>query len=230
MEKFMTATTPDVIIIRGQYYPLLATPLEPYIKRQPLRRRPDPAQISTSLRRGYIALWEIRDARLWLLDMRLVIMKDGEYAIGTLADAMPWLRPPVHASWFSDELICPEGGMRVYVHAGFASAYERDRLLDIDKGEVIRERLRLNPPLPVTFEIGADGGRLRRLDPLGHPGEDPRGDLTPGIEPPSALPYWAEDVEECAREEMRGGPAPDLWPPGEGYWGISRYRDARSGA
>ena len=50
----------------------------------------------------------------------------------------------VRADWFSGELRIPQGEMRRYVHGGYGSEYERDHLVLIERGVVIRGWTRAN--------------------------------------------------------------------------------------
>lgn len=50
----------------------------------------------------------------------------------------------VRADWFSGELRIPRGEMRQYVHGGYGSEYERDRLIMVDQGRVVRDWTRVN--------------------------------------------------------------------------------------
>ena len=50
----------------------------------------------------------------------------------------------VRADWFSGELRIPEGEMRRYVHGGYGSEYERDQLIMVDQGRVVRDWTRVN--------------------------------------------------------------------------------------
>ena len=50
----------------------------------------------------------------------------------------------VRADWHSGELRIPMGDMLQYVHGGYGSTWERDRLVMIEKGVVIRDWIRQN--------------------------------------------------------------------------------------
>lgn len=65
--------------------------------------------------------------------------------------ALPWLEvvtvsdlfarrsPPILADWFTGRLRCPVGELLRYVHGGYMSTFERDLLIDVEKGRVVRE-------------------------------------------------------------------------------------------
>lgn len=88
---------PETIWIDGAVYRLHTTPLSPWLSAQ----QPSPVfDIRTpTCSRGYIGRWEIRDERLWLIDLHA--WRDGtRAAVADLFDAPP----PVHAAWFSGPL------------------------------------------------------------------------------------------------------------------------------
>lgn len=156
----MTAQIPDRLIHRGRELDLCTLPLEAYLKRLPKARRPRFLPGSTANWRGYIATWEIIDQRLFLTGLEDAVCEaGGTPREATLATIFPQGPYPVPATWVTGQLRCPEGRLRAYVHAGFASEYERDRLLIIEKGVLIEEWLIHNPPAPLQYLIGPDGSR-----------------------------------------------------------------------
>lgn len=156
----MTAQVPDRLVHRGKVLPLCATPLYDYVRRLPKHRRPQFRSTSTTNWRGYIATWEIIEQRLFLTGIEdAVIDVDGEPHETTLQTIFPRRSHPVLATWVSGELRCPEGRLRSYVHAGFASKYERDRVFFVEKGTVVEEWLVHNPPSPLHYLIDPNGKR-----------------------------------------------------------------------
>ena len=125
---------PDRLIHRSQNLDLCATPLEDYLKRLPKARRPKFLPGSTANWRGYVASWEIVEQRLFLTGIEdAIVQVDGKFHDATLETIFPRGPFPVPATWVTGEFRCPEGRLRTYVHAGFASAYERDRIFFIEK-------------------------------------------------------------------------------------------------
>lgn len=90
---------------------------------------------------------------------------DG-YCEADLKTAFPWVKDTLLAKWFSGMVCCPEGQMLQYVHAGFASIFERERMLTFEKGKLVDEYVILNPPQPIIYRIAPDGTRacVTRLD------------------------------------------------------------------
>ena len=50
----------------------------------------------------------------------------------------------VRADWYSGELRIPMGEMLKYVHGGYCSQYEQDRLVLVQAGVVVRDWVRGN--------------------------------------------------------------------------------------
>lgn len=179
----MTAQIPEILRYRGQNLNLCADILWSYLIRLPKSRRPVFAPSTTACHRGYVGTWEIRENQLYLVALEGELEGAHGLVEATLATALPWLKGPLKATWFSDRARCPEGRLLSYVHAGFASDYERDRYLEFDHGHLVREWLVLNPPPPVIYRLDADGRRTcvagmsrwphnELPDPLGDAGFD----------------------------------------------------------
>lgn len=156
----MTAQIPDRLIHRGREFDLCALPLEDYLKRRPKARRPKFLPGSTANWRGYVATWEIIDQQLYLTGIEDAFFDaGGEMRKASLATVFPRRPHPVPARWVTDQLRCPEGRLRAYIHAGFASEYERDRMFIFEKGVLVEEWLIHNPPAPLHYLIAPDGSR-----------------------------------------------------------------------
>lgn len=56
------------------------------------------------------------------------------------------------AEWYSGELRIPEGEMLRYVHGGYGTVHERDRLILIERGRLVRSWVRKNDPPPTPEE------------------------------------------------------------------------------
>ena len=77
---------------------------------------------STACWRGYIGTWEIRDGRLYLVDLQ------GEFALES--------DRPVFADWVSEVIVVPRGELLGYVHMGFASVYEEELHISVSDGVI----------------------------------------------------------------------------------------------
>lgn len=80
---------------------------------------------STACWRGYLGTWEIKENRFYLKDII------GRYKINAPG--------PVLADWFTGVLRIPRGKMLQGIHMGFASVYEKELHIKIDKGIVVKE-------------------------------------------------------------------------------------------
>lgn len=135
----MTAQVPDSLWYEGTKYPLCDLPLRDYFDLG--GTRPEFSAPSSALWRGYVGTWEIRDDRLYLIKLT-GHLKSGDSV--TLATLFPDFPERVFAHWSSRTLRVPQGGLVKYVHAGFASVYERDLFLEIDEGILRRTWTREN--------------------------------------------------------------------------------------
>jgi hypothetical protein len=129
---------PDSLRYKGKQYNLFSTPLEAYFARHP-KRRLKPKIVSTDCWRGYMAGWEIRDTHLQLVSLRDCDRKP-------LAPGITQLKKGARASWFSGVLRVPLGKKIQFVHQGFHSQYEKDLLIWLRRGKVVRERVFDNRP------------------------------------------------------------------------------------
>ena len=176
----MTAQMPDRIRFRpgGASHPLCENPLDSFLRDRGLRKtRGD--RMCTANWRGYVATWLLHRDRLWLtevssqgaiMDRRKVDVESGAdephgpvFIPGPL-DGRPFTvdglfpdetrapEAPVFADWYSGELRIPEGEILRYVHGGYGTIHERDRLILIERGRLIRSWVRKNDPPPSLEE------------------------------------------------------------------------------
>jgi hypothetical protein len=179
----MTAQFPEILTHHGLQLNLCARPLETYLGRIPKSRRPDFVSTTTACHRGYVGGWEIREDHLCLVAIEGLMRTPEGFVEASLETALPWVKGTLVAKWFSGRVRCPEGRLVSYVHAAFASTYERDRIFEFDHGRLVQEWLVLNPPAPIFYRIGRDGRRscvdtlcawdsAEIPDPLGESGFD----------------------------------------------------------
>ncbi len=146
----MTAQVPETLIHNGTEYALCVEPLNKYIKQQ----RPDIrfAWNDTSCWRGYEGTWEIKDGKLYLVDLVGCLRGDKQYPPND-PDLFAKLFPDsvgtgLFADWFTGQLRCPFGEMLEYVHAAYASTFEHELLIDISNGVVVGEEVKDCVALP----------------------------------------------------------------------------------
>ncbi len=87
----------------------------------------DPVIFSTACWRGYIATWAIREGRLYLVDIA------GRYKLAS--------EEPIFADWVSGVLRVPRGKVARYAHMGFATVYESELHITVEKGQVVAVNL-----------------------------------------------------------------------------------------
>lgn len=136
----MTAQIPDRIYCddpcpwgkpAGDAEPLCSNPLQGWLAHHPVDFGPGG---STALWRGYIATWRIRSQRLWLENV------SGKKLASMFGDDPERVVEPdglVLADWTTLEMRVPVGRQTQYVHMGYASQYEHDRLIQVQDGRIV---------------------------------------------------------------------------------------------
>jgi hypothetical protein len=167
----MTAQVPEILIHRQQKFSLFDQPLYPRLTRIPKARRPKFAPDSTACHRGYTGTWEVREGMLTLVALEGGLWQGDDVVDASLELVFPKARGGLPATWFTGELRCVEGLLHEYVHHGFGSQFERDRLLHFEKGRLMSEFIVLNPPPSVFYQINPDGSRTCKSGPVPHADE-----------------------------------------------------------
>ncbi len=139
MEVGMTAQFAEKILYRGEEMALLTTPLADLFTLRESKPQFDPD--CTALIRGYMGTWQIDEGKLWLIALEGKLKDGTDSQVTTL---FPDTSGPVLADWFSGTLRIPQGELLEYVHSGFKSIYERDLLLEVDKGCIVSESVQHN--------------------------------------------------------------------------------------
>ena len=111
----------------------------------------------SALWRGYIGRWEIVDKRLYLIELNGTL-KDG--AVASVATIFPDFPDRVFAHWYSGTIRIPQGKQLKYVHGGYASTFERDLLITLERGVITNTRVRNNGEAesdnaPEGYKVGA---------------------------------------------------------------------------
>lgn len=138
----MTAQFSEKLRYEGQDWQMHTEPLRDYLAREGITF--NPTIESTALRRHYIGSWEIIDDRLFLVG---ISGESNEKEI-SLEALFPGHSGKVFADWFTGTIRAPYGRLLKYVHGGYASQYERDLLLEVDRGVVRERRVRENGTAP----------------------------------------------------------------------------------
>ncbi len=147
LPAYGTAQESDLLVLNGKEREILTNPLETFLREHPEKRPSSDVQL-TSLWRGYIAVWNIDDDRLSLVDVavrRIRVGDEDSWLMETesvLSAVFPG-QDSVPATWYTGYLIVPDGKRIEYVHMGYGSLYKRYIVLTVRKGTVTqREQLK----------------------------------------------------------------------------------------
>jgi hypothetical protein len=128
----MTAQVHERLILDGEWTSMASDPPLPLEHPRVVagseehRRRASSIVSSTACWRQYIATWEIKDGRFYLISI------EGKFELkGT---------EPLLADWFTGEVRVPMGEVIKYVHMGFASVFAEELFIAIANGEVVSRR------------------------------------------------------------------------------------------
>lgn len=135
----MTAQFAENLRYNGEEVAIATNPLCDYFTMGGFR--PDFSLSNTALWRGYIGSWEIINDRLYLIGLSATLGNGSEASLATVFPEFP---DRVFAHWFSGIIRIPQGELLEYVHMGYASTYERDVFLDIERGVVMETRVQHN--------------------------------------------------------------------------------------
>ena len=128
----MTTQTGDILTYNGEKTTIATEPLKPY-----LENRSDISFIfkSTALVRGYIGTWKIKNKKLYLVSLLGFIENNEKVDLNYLFPN----KKEVFAKWFSGQIRIPEGNLLRKIRIGYASVFERDKILNFNKGIFISD-------------------------------------------------------------------------------------------
>jgi hypothetical protein len=140
INSWATAQLPDKLIYEGKTVGIYSEPLEQYFSKD----RPKPIEwmrmTCTALWRGYLATWEIKDDKLYLVK----IVRNGcdeDAPALPLSKLFPGAKGPVFATWYTGTLVIPQGKVLKYVHMGYQSIYETELHLRIKDGILVGKQM-----------------------------------------------------------------------------------------
>jgi hypothetical protein len=136
----LTIQAGDILSYNGEKTTIATEPLKPYLK-----TRSDVSFIykSTALVRGYIGTWKIRNKKLYLISLLGFVDNNEKVDLNYLFPN----KIEVFADWFSGNIRIPEGELLNKINLGYASVFEKDRILNIKEGILISETLKDNTKL-----------------------------------------------------------------------------------
>tara|TARA_Y100000022_G_C13216489_1_gene360156 strand:+ start:25 stop:444 length:420 start_codon:yes stop_codon:yes gene_type:complete len=128
----MTSQARDILSYNGEKTTIATEPLKPY-----LENRSDISFIfkSTALVRGYIGTWKIKNKKLYLVSLIGFIENNEKVDLNYLFPN----KKEVFADWFSGQIKIPEGNLVKKIRIGYASVFERDKILKFNKGICISD-------------------------------------------------------------------------------------------
>lgn len=128
----MTTQAGEILSYNGEKTTIATEPLKPY-----LETRSDISFIfeSTALVRGYIGSWKIKNKKLFLVSLIGFIENKERVDLNYLFPN----KKEVFADWFSGQIRIPEGNLVKKINIGYASVFERDRMLKFNKGILISD-------------------------------------------------------------------------------------------
>ena len=133
----MTIQAGDIISYNGEKTTIATEPLKSY-----LETRSDVGFIfkSTGLVRGYIGTWEIKNNQLYLISLLGFVDNNKKVDLSYLFPN----KTEVFADWFSGDIRIPEGELLKKINLGYASVFEKDRILSFKEGIIIGETVKDN--------------------------------------------------------------------------------------
>lgn len=149
IEAFATSQRPDKLIYNGIEYNLFTNPLEIYFEKNP-EKRPTHAYGgvvigSSSLWRGYVATFEIKNNKLIVKDIQILCIdttENNSHDIeweSVLIEVFPEQKE-LEVDWFTGLLVLPLGNLMNYIHEGYGSTYENYIILEINEGNLKTEK------------------------------------------------------------------------------------------
>lgn len=156
----MSMQFPETLQYNGQFQPMATDVLKPYLEATGFKT--EVLHRNTALERGYVGTWEILNGALYLSEL------DGEFSDRTTALRTEMIfsgrHVPILADWFTGTLRCPQGVRLQTRLLGWESVYERDLLIEIERGKVMGEHVRHNGcPIELHWENADIPAFLRRL-------------------------------------------------------------------
>ena len=130
----MTIQAGDILSYNGEKKTIATEPLKSYLE---TRSYVSFIFKSTALVRGYIGTWEIKNNQLYLISLLGFVDNNKKVYLSYLFPN----KTEVFANWFSGNIRIPEGELLNKINLGYASVFEKDRILNIKEGILISETL-----------------------------------------------------------------------------------------
>ena len=140
----MTAQVKELITYEGKNVGMKTEPLADYLANQD---KIEFSTWSTACLRGYIGTWEIRNKKLFIIDLWFSEdrERDREKKLGLSYCFTD--KSKVFAEWFSGDIIIPQGKIIKWINIGYQSIFEKDLILNFKNGVLISKRIKDNTSL-----------------------------------------------------------------------------------
>jgi len=133
----LTIQAGDILTYNGEETRIATEPLKPYLE---TRSNVGFLYKSTALVRGYVGRWEIKSKKLYLVSLVGFIENNQQVDLNYLFPK----QTEVFASWYSGDIRIPEGELLKKINLGYASIFEKDRILTFKEGLLISETVKDN--------------------------------------------------------------------------------------
>lgn len=131
----MTAQAADKLYYKTEVYYLATEPLATYLAKFKIDINKISNKGSTGCWRGYIGSWIIEDDKLYLIGL-CDAWGGNDISIETLFPG----EKKIFAEWFSGEIRTPCGELKMYIHMGYSSLYEKDMFFNFKNGILLSIR------------------------------------------------------------------------------------------
>lgn len=134
-ETLATAQYPDILVEGKDTFMLFSNPLEPYLRNKDERSicGNNLEWTSTACYRGYQAIWRIKRNKLYLIEVKRDCGNETNQVYNLKEE---FNSKKVFADWYTGTLESPRGEMLQYIHDGYGSLHEGEKLYYITNGLV----------------------------------------------------------------------------------------------
>ena len=155
---------PDYLIYNEKTVELFSNLLEQYLELKG-QKEIDRGCNSSACSRGYIAVWELKDGKLFLVEIKScgVIAVAGvftglECGENENSKVLNYLNSEfktknIFAEWFSGELLSPHGRLIDYAYMSYGSTFEKEKHFEIANGVLLKIETIENKIKPELYEI-----------------------------------------------------------------------------
>ena len=135
----MSAQIPEELIFEGENHQMFTEPLEDY--REQGGELPEFDFSMTCLSRRYVGTWEIVNESLYLIAIKGQLKVGG---VTNLRKVFPGCGARVFADWYSGTIRLPQGRVLQREYLGYCDTYERDLLLEFERGVLKKKTIKTN--------------------------------------------------------------------------------------